>query len=167
MAYEPTEDEFAYWGNEGGNDQIQLILALSEQVADLQVEVENQGAIIDELSENVTYKSGAVKPRISTKGVGRMRRIPMKPEAMAKYGVRMGAKTLLAKLGVSIPFLGIIIGVIFQEYEGIMKKIADDAAKAAVRKHEKEELEQRRVIIKEVLDSMDKDTREKYRSLIP
>ena len=79
----------------------------------------------------------------------------------------MGAKTLLAKLGVSIPFLGIIMGVIFQEYEGIMKKIADDAAKAAVREHEKEELEQRRVIIKEVLDSMDKDTREKYRSLIP
>ena len=72
-----AEDEFAYWGNEGSNDQTQLILALSEQVADLQVEVENQGAIIDELSENVTYKSGAVKPRISTKGVGRMRRIPI------------------------------------------------------------------------------------------
>ena len=178
MAYEPTEDEFAYWGNEGeSTDQTELILALSEQVAELQTRVEEQGAIIDELSENVAYKEGAVKPTVrfgtrkggfGGRGIGRMARIPMmRPKGIAKMGVRMGAQQVLSRLGYKIPFLGLIIGAVFMTYEWVMKDIANTAAMNAVREHEKKDVEARRQIYAEMLEAVEKERRELYRSVEP
>jgi len=168
MAYEPTEEGFAYWGNEG-SDQTQLILTLSEQIAGLQAQIEEQGVIIDELAENVVYKDGATSP--TAKGGGGIRKITrmpfMRPEAVVKTGVRMGARATLKELGVSVPFIGLIISLAFMAYEGIMKEIADKAVKDAIREHEIKDAEERREIYAEALQTVEKERRETYRSFVP
>jgi hypothetical protein len=170
MAYEPNEEGFAYWGNEE-TDTTQLVLMLSEQVAELQAQIEEQGAIIDELSENVVYKGGAIKPlarRVSGRGMGKLMRMPMmRPEAMAKMGIRMGARQMLKELGVSVPYAGLIVALTFQIYEGIMREIANRAAMDAIREHERKDEEARRQIIAETLEAVEKERRELYRSVVP
>jgi len=167
-----AEDEFAYWGNEG-NDQTQLILMLSEQVAELEVEVEEQGAIIDELSESVAYKAGATRPigvgtkGVSVRGAARMARLPMmKPAAMAKMGVRMGARMALKELGVSVPYVGLIISLAFTAYEGAMKEIAHQAAIDAIKQHEKESKLETEQKFGDAIRKVEEARREQYRSLV-
>jgi hypothetical protein len=172
MAYEPNEEGFAYWGNEGTDtDQTQLILALSEQVTDLQAQVEEQSAIINELSESVMYKTGMEKPMgrgIGRTGIGRMTRIPRLTTAgISRFGFRMATREVLSKLGISVPFLGLMISAAFQTYSSVVKDIADKAAKDAIREHERKDEEARRQIMAETLEAVEKERRELYRSVVP
>jgi hypothetical protein len=171
-----NDEPFYYWGNEGVNaDQgtfstdDQLVLMLSEQVADLQVRVEEQAAVIDELSEGVVYKAGATK----TTGIAGMRparlaRMPMmKPEAIAKMGIRLGARAALKELGVSVPYIGLIIALTFQAYESIMKEIAHQAAIDAIKQHEKESRLETEQKFGDAIRKVEEARREQYRSLVP
>lgn len=183
---ENNEGEFAYWGNEGAEDVEHS--TLEEQVAELQVIVqeqgaliEEQGAVINELSESVTYKvegakpavprittKGSTKPRFSTREMARAVRMPMmKPERMAKTGIRLGARMALKELGVSVPYLGLIIALTFQAYDSIMKEIAHQAAIDVIKQHEKESRLETEQKFGDAIRKVEEARREQYRSLVP
>jgi hypothetical protein len=173
---DPIGESFYYWGNEdqgstdqfGGTDQIDLVLMLSEQVADLQVQVAEQATIIEQMNEGVMYKAGARKPAgISTRGMTRIVRAPMmKPEAIAKMGIRLGARAALKELGVSVPYIGLIIALTFQAYEGVMKEIAHQAAIDAIKQHEKESRLETEQKFGDAIRKVEEARREQYRSLV-
>jgi hypothetical protein len=144
-------EPFYYWGQEGSqedtssSDQSQLILALSQQVAELQ-------ARVDELSEKTVLKGGAMKP-------ARMRVTSMTGIA------RMGMRKIGTILG--IPSIGVLTSIFFSLWNMYGKALVAAETKRLLKEAEAEDLAKRKQIIVETVAEMERERRETYRSLVP